>query len=66
MGIAGKKHVQGTTTRISQDFVCVADAFKRSRRSVGRILLHFAKVCLADPLITGIWRNPENFSRIFA
>jgi hypothetical protein len=65
MGICGKKHVQGATTWIPQDFVCVADAFKRSRRAVGRILLHFAKVRLADPLIAGIRRNSENFSRIF-
>jgi hypothetical protein len=61
----GKKHVQGATTRIPQDFVCVADAFKRSRRTVGRILLHFAKVRLADPLIAGIRQNSENLSRIF-
>ena len=65
MGICGKKQVQGATTRIPQDFVCVADAFKRSRRAVGRILFHFAEVCLADPLIAGIRRNSEYFSRIF-
>jgi len=65
MGISGKKHVQGATPRIPQDFVCVADAFKRSWRAVGRILLHFQKVRLADPRVVGIRRNSENFSRIF-
>jgi len=65
MGICGKKHVQGATTRIPQYFVRVTDAFKRSRRTVGRILLHLRKVGLADSLITGIRRNSENFSRIF-
>jgi hypothetical protein len=65
MGICGKKHVQGATTGITQNFVGVTDAFKRSRRTVGRILLHFAKVRLADPLIAGIRWNSENFSRIF-
>jgi hypothetical protein len=65
MGIGGKQHVESATTRIPQDFVCVSDAFKRSRRAVGRILLHFAKVRFADPLIAGVRRNSENLSRIF-
>jgi len=65
MGIGGKQHVQRATSRIPQDFVCVADAFKRSRRMVGRILLYFAQICVADPLIVGIRRNSENLSRIF-
>ena len=65
MGIGGKKHMQSATSRIPQDFVCVADSFKRSRRTVGRILLYFAQICVADPLIVGIRRNSENLSRIF-
>src|SRR6516162_3171436 len=64
LGIDGKKHVHGAPMWVPQDFVGVADTFKRRRLTVGRVLLHLAQVRAADRLVAGIGQNAQNLSRI--